>query len=203
MRSFTLVTSESTPASSFAANLASRTLQLVVECPRVWWNSQRCFRRILDCESMYCPWFGLIRIDRVVMRPLEFFPLLVTHVRSYRGFPPLLSLVYRTGSFSESIGFWFFLDVCERPPQYRWRRRWNPCRLTEFRFSAGDVSLGFYPEGCSHDVPGLSCGVVKSSLFPRTFVVPRGRIARVLAVKVSTRLVKVLTSWSCSSDLFP
>ncbi|KAF2611580.1 hypothetical protein F2Q70_00012359 [Brassica cretica] len=39
MRSFTLVTSESSPASSFAANLAPRTLQLVVECPRVWWNS--------------------------------------------------------------------------------------------------------------------------------------------------------------------
>ena len=56
--------------------------------------------------------------------------------------------------------------------------------LSEFRFSAGDGSLGFCPEGRSRDVLGLSCGVVKSSLFPRTFVVPRGRIARVLAVKV-------------------
>ncbi|KAF3583624.1 hypothetical protein F2Q69_00028879 [Brassica cretica] len=35
MRSFMLVTSESSPSSSFAANLAPRTLQLVVECLRV------------------------------------------------------------------------------------------------------------------------------------------------------------------------
>ncbi|KAG5411274.1 hypothetical protein IGI04_007593 [Brassica rapa subsp. trilocularis] len=34
MRSLTLVTSESSPASSFAASLAPKTLQLVVECPR-------------------------------------------------------------------------------------------------------------------------------------------------------------------------
>ncbi|KAF2586512.1 hypothetical protein F2Q70_00037241 [Brassica cretica] len=34
MMSLTLVTSESSPASSFAANLAPKTLQLVVECPR-------------------------------------------------------------------------------------------------------------------------------------------------------------------------
>ncbi|KAF3502732.1 hypothetical protein F2Q69_00040992 [Brassica cretica] len=43
MRSFTLVTSESSPASSFAASLAPNTLQLVVECPRDWWNSQKVF----------------------------------------------------------------------------------------------------------------------------------------------------------------
>ncbi|KAF3549271.1 hypothetical protein DY000_02007090 [Brassica cretica] len=43
MRSLTLVTSESSPASSFAANLAPKTLELVVECPRVWWNSQKVF----------------------------------------------------------------------------------------------------------------------------------------------------------------
>ncbi|KAF3544452.1 hypothetical protein DY000_02009268 [Brassica cretica] len=43
MRSFTLVTSESSPASSFAARLAPKTLQLVVECPRDWWNSQKVF----------------------------------------------------------------------------------------------------------------------------------------------------------------
>ncbi|KAF3489976.1 hypothetical protein F2Q69_00053439 [Brassica cretica] len=34
MRSYMHVTSESSPASSFAANIAPRTLQLVVECPR-------------------------------------------------------------------------------------------------------------------------------------------------------------------------
>ncbi|KAF3554474.1 hypothetical protein F2Q69_00013796 [Brassica cretica] len=43
MRSLTLVTSESSPASSFAADLAPKTLQLVVECPRDWWNSQKVF----------------------------------------------------------------------------------------------------------------------------------------------------------------
>ncbi|KAF3510110.1 hypothetical protein F2Q69_00005364 [Brassica cretica] len=43
MRSLTLVTLESSPASSFAAILAPKTLQLVVECPRVWWNSQKVF----------------------------------------------------------------------------------------------------------------------------------------------------------------
>ncbi|KAF2559220.1 hypothetical protein F2Q68_00014628 [Brassica cretica] len=36
-----LVTSENSPASSFAANLAPKTLQLVVKCPRDWWNSQK------------------------------------------------------------------------------------------------------------------------------------------------------------------
>ncbi|KAF3525211.1 hypothetical protein F2Q69_00045949 [Brassica cretica] len=43
MRYLTLVTSESSLASSFAASLAPNTLQLVVECPRVWWNSQKVF----------------------------------------------------------------------------------------------------------------------------------------------------------------
>ncbi|KAF3567938.1 hypothetical protein DY000_02014317 [Brassica cretica] len=57
--------------------------------------------------------------------------------------------------------------------------------LSEFLFSAGDVSLGFWPEGHSRDVQGLSSGVAKASLFPQTFVVPQGRISRV-----------------CSSDLF-
>ncbi|KAF3562161.1 hypothetical protein DY000_02016051 [Brassica cretica] len=41
MRSLTLVISEGSPASSFAANLAPKTLQLVVESPWDWWNSQK------------------------------------------------------------------------------------------------------------------------------------------------------------------
>ncbi|KAF3499075.1 hypothetical protein F2Q69_00041751 [Brassica cretica] len=49
MRSFTLVTSESSPASSFAASLAPMTLQLVVECPRDWWNLQK---GVLDCPRL-------------------------------------------------------------------------------------------------------------------------------------------------------
>ncbi|KAF2615752.1 hypothetical protein F2Q70_00011456 [Brassica cretica] len=43
MRSLTLVTSESSPASNFAASIAPKTLQLVVVCLRVWWNSQKVF----------------------------------------------------------------------------------------------------------------------------------------------------------------
>ncbi|KAF2544680.1 hypothetical protein F2Q68_00032580 [Brassica cretica] len=57
--------------------------------------------------------------------------------------------------------------------------------LLEFLFSAEDFSLGFWPEGRSRVVPGLSSGVVKSSVFPRTFVVSQEQIARVLAVKVA------------------
>ncbi|KAF2584553.1 hypothetical protein F2Q70_00036479 [Brassica cretica] len=59
MRSFTLVTSESPPASIFAASLAPKTLQLVVECPRDWWNSQKVF-------SSY-PW--LLVHELPVVRP--------------------------------------------------------------------------------------------------------------------------------------
>ncbi|KAF3511292.1 hypothetical protein F2Q69_00009739 [Brassica cretica] len=55
-----------------------------------------------------------------------------------------------------------------------------------------DFSLGFLPEGRSCAAPGLLSGVAKSILFLQTLVVPRGLIARVLAVKVSTCLVKVL-----------
>ncbi|KAF3490470.1 hypothetical protein F2Q69_00053191 [Brassica cretica] len=43
VRSFTLVTSESSPASSFADSLAPKTSQLVVEWPRDWWNLQKVF----------------------------------------------------------------------------------------------------------------------------------------------------------------
>ena len=60
--------------------------------------------------------------------------------------------------------------------------------------------LGSCPEGFSRKVPDLSRGVAKSNLFPQILVVLRGRIARVLVVKVLTCLVKVFTSLSCSSD---
>ncbi|KAF2586509.1 hypothetical protein F2Q70_00037245 [Brassica cretica] len=42
MRSLMLVTSESSPASSFADSLAPKTLQLVVECPRTGGTCRRC-----------------------------------------------------------------------------------------------------------------------------------------------------------------
>ncbi|KAF2590753.1 hypothetical protein F2Q70_00038339 [Brassica cretica] len=54
MRSLTLVTSESFPASSFAANFAPKTLQ-VVECPRVWWNSQKVFSSYLGLRVHVLP----------------------------------------------------------------------------------------------------------------------------------------------------
>ncbi|KAF2612346.1 hypothetical protein F2Q70_00012303 [Brassica cretica] len=58
MRSFTLVTSESSPASSFAASLAPKTLQLVVECPRDWWNSQKLFLFVpIEDFLLFCHWF--------------------------------------------------------------------------------------------------------------------------------------------------
>ncbi|KAF3530083.1 hypothetical protein DY000_02040909 [Brassica cretica] len=58
MRSIMLVTSESSPASSFAGSLGSlapKTLQLVVECPRVWWISQKVFSSYPGLRVMYCP----------------------------------------------------------------------------------------------------------------------------------------------------
>ncbi|KAF2604471.1 hypothetical protein F2Q70_00026240 [Brassica cretica] len=59
MRSFTLVTSESSPASSFAASLAPKTLQLVVECPRDWWNSQKSVKVPPLCLSPRTPYILL------------------------------------------------------------------------------------------------------------------------------------------------
>ncbi|KAF3521109.1 hypothetical protein DY000_02062162 [Brassica cretica] len=75
---------------------------------------------------------GLIRTDHVSelvgvcceWSRFAFRPALP--VRSNRGFPPLPSLAYRTESFLERIGFWPFSDVCQRPPRYRWRHRWDP-----------------------------------------------------------------------------
>ncbi|KAF3562733.1 hypothetical protein DY000_02014751 [Brassica cretica] len=64
MRSFMLVTSESSPASSFAASPSPKTLQLVVECPRDWWNSQKVFslypRLQVHVLPVVWPWFELI-----------------------------------------------------------------------------------------------------------------------------------------------
>ncbi|KAF3548368.1 hypothetical protein DY000_02009270 [Brassica cretica] len=80
---------------------------------------------------------------------------------------------------------------------FRGRRRTFRVSLFDGRFFARVLARRLFPRGSS-----LSSGVAKLSLFPRTLVVPRGRISLVLAVKVSTCLVKVLTSLSCSSDLF-
>ena len=80
MRSFTLVTAECSPASSFAASLAPKILQLVVKCPRVWWNSQKVFF-VVSWIANPCIARGsaLFRVDCVVMRSLKLF-LLVMNV---------------------------------------------------------------------------------------------------------------------------
>ncbi|KAG5410963.1 hypothetical protein IGI04_007282 [Brassica rapa subsp. trilocularis] len=175
MRSFTLVTSERSPASSFAANLAPRTLQLVVESPRVWWNSQKVRGFPLLLSSVYRTESS--RADRRLVllgcTTASSSLLLETSLRSKLTCSTSSTFV----SFARDRGF------------------------LEFCFSAGDVSLGFWPEGLSRDVPSLSSGVAKSSHFPRTFVVPKGRIARVLAVKVSTCLVKVVNIFLNSSSV--
>ncbi|KAF2538646.1 hypothetical protein F2Q70_00017827 [Brassica cretica] len=55
-------------------------------------------------------------------------------VRSNRVFPPLPSLVNRTESFPEQIGFWSFLDVYRRLPWNRWRRRRDPSRRARLQY---------------------------------------------------------------------
>ncbi|KAF2588816.1 hypothetical protein F2Q70_00038693 [Brassica cretica] len=55
MRSLMLVISESSPASNFAASLASKNLLLVVESPRVWWNSQKVFSSYLGLQVHVLP----------------------------------------------------------------------------------------------------------------------------------------------------
>ncbi|KAG5384422.1 hypothetical protein IGI04_035892 [Brassica rapa subsp. trilocularis] len=74
MRSLTLITSESSPASSFAASLAPKTLQLVVEL------AEGVFVIPLIASPCVARGPALIRIDRIVMRPLEIFPLLLLFV---------------------------------------------------------------------------------------------------------------------------
>ncbi|KAF3539154.1 hypothetical protein F2Q69_00021394 [Brassica cretica] len=170
MRSLTLATSESSPASSFAASLAPKTLQLVVECPRVWWNSQKVFSS---------------------------YPGLRVHE---------LPEFYQTESLPEPIGFLFFLDVCQRPLPYRWKRRWDPSRharlhrsLCPFQevegFQSSVSQQGMFRWGfdSKDNVPDLSSGVVKLSFLPRIFVDPRGRTARVLAVKAENIFLNSLS----------
>ncbi|KAF3510419.1 hypothetical protein F2Q69_00006439 [Brassica cretica] len=121
MRSLTLVTSESSPPSTFAASLAPKTLHP-----------------------------ALFRTDCVVMRPLELFPLVMDKFSPSS--LPGLSNGESSRSSETSLG-------------------------SELTGSNSSTSLSL--------AEGLSSGVVKSSLFPRIFVVPRGRIARVRAVKVA------------------
>ncbi|KAF3554473.1 hypothetical protein F2Q69_00013797 [Brassica cretica] len=111
----------------------------------------------------------------------------VANVRFFVSRFPSLS-AFAASDFCLFFGQLLLFEPVERPPQYRWRRRWDPSRHARlhwplFRFSVGDVSLGFCPEGHSRNVPGLSSGVVKSSFLPRIFVDSRGRTARSLPLR--------------------
>ncbi|KAF2551484.1 hypothetical protein F2Q68_00033551 [Brassica cretica] len=72
MRSFTLVISESSPASSFAASLAPKTLHLVVECPRDWWNSQKVLEYHMEfSETFGCVWSSKEVIKVIIGRAMH------------------------------------------------------------------------------------------------------------------------------------
>ncbi|KAF3564583.1 hypothetical protein DY000_02014525 [Brassica cretica] len=64
-----------------------------------------------------------------------------------------------------------------------------------FHVGAGVVSSGFCPDIFPCALPDRSRGVAKSSLLPRIRVVPRGRTARVLAVR--------LTAVTFAAGVFP
>ena len=76
--------------------------------------------------------------------------------------------------------------------------RWRFFRIF-LSHSRGNL-IRVFSVGLSCALPGLSSGVAKSSLLPRTFVVPRGRTALVLVVRVSTCLAREPMSFSCSLD---
>ncbi|KAF3589542.1 hypothetical protein F2Q69_00029130 [Brassica cretica] len=151
---------------------------------------------------------GMVRIDRPALP-----------ARSNRGFPPLLSLVCRTESFPEPIVFMSvdvligvigdiariqvnaFDFVILRILCGRWRTfgvplfdgRFLDRVLTQRSFSSNSRSIEWGSE-------------VES--FPRTLVVPRGWIARVLAVKPalparSNRGFPPLLSLVCRTESFP
>ncbi|KAF3574223.1 hypothetical protein F2Q69_00059799 [Brassica cretica] len=146
MRSLTLVTSESFTASSFAASLAPKPLQLVVEFPRVWWNSQKVFSS---------------------------YPRLRVHVLPEYRFSSSSVIGLSNGESSRAERLLVLLGC-----------------MSESSSVSSETSLGSKLTGSTSStfvslMGGLSSGVVKSSLFPQIFVVPRGWIARVLAVKVA------------------
>ncbi|KAF3548371.1 hypothetical protein DY000_02009273 [Brassica cretica] len=172
MRSFMLVTSESSPASSFAASLAPKTLQLVLECPRDWWNSQkvRLASRLPSLSAFTASELGLLFSQLFLFVLINDFLLFRHRFVERRAFP----------SRSAPGPSWMSVDV--------------------FISIIGDIAriqvdmLDFVILRIFHGrrrtfrilvVPGLSSGLAKSSLFPRILVVPRRRIALVLAVKVA------------------
>ncbi|KAF3543162.1 hypothetical protein DY000_02010150 [Brassica cretica] len=116
MRSFTLVTSESSRASSFAASLAPKTLQLVMECPRDWWNSQK---RISSSSVIGLSNGELSRVNRLLV---------------------LLGCLSTSSSLSleTSIGS---RSTCSTPLSSEAFAGGGG--LSEFPFSMGDFSLGF------------------------------------------------------------
>ncbi|KAF3555654.1 hypothetical protein F2Q69_00015719 [Brassica cretica] len=101
MRSFTLVTSESSPTSSFVANLTPRTLQSVVECPRVWWNSQKVFSSVPSLSAFAASNLGLFFGQLLLFDPVKVFLLFYHWFIEREAFP----------SRSASGSSWMFVSV--------------------------------------------------------------------------------------------
>ncbi|KAG5388432.1 hypothetical protein IGI04_029973 [Brassica rapa subsp. trilocularis] len=200
MRSLTLVTSESSPTSSFAASLAPKTLQLVVECPRDWWNSQkiadiRCLVSGFPSLSAFtASELGLLFSQLLLFVPIGDF-LFFRHWFFERGAFP---------SGSASGPSWMSVDVLVGVVGDITRIQVNVFGFVILRVLCRGRKTFRIPlfDGRFLARVLTGSGLAKSSLFPWILVVPRVRIAWVLAVKVSTCFVKVFTSLSCSSDLF-
>ncbi|KAF3576672.1 hypothetical protein DY000_02031654 [Brassica cretica] len=162
-------------SSSFAADLAPKTLQLVVECPRDWWNSQKVFSSFPSLSAFAASDFGLFFGQLLLFEPVEVFLLFCHWFIEGGAFPR------RTASGSSLMSVSVLLSI------------------------VGDVAgiqvdmLDFIGL-CSVSRPvEWGCEVEFSSADFRRFA---GEDRTVLAVKVSTFFVKVSTSLSCSSDLF-
>ncbi|KAF2558456.1 hypothetical protein F2Q68_00014765 [Brassica cretica] len=84
MRSFMPVTSESSQASSFATSLAPKIFQLVVECPRDWWNSQKVFPSL---SAFTASELGLLFSQLFLFVPIEDFLLFCHWFVERRAFP--------------------------------------------------------------------------------------------------------------------
>ncbi|KAF2596147.1 hypothetical protein F2Q68_00008290 [Brassica cretica] len=132
MRSFTLVTSESSPASSYAASLAPKTLQLVVECPRDWWNSQKLFL-FVPIED-----FLLFRHRFVERRA---FPSRSASDPSWMSVDVLIGIVGDIARIHVDVLDFVILQI------FRGRRRTFRVPLFDGRFFATVSTLRLFPRG--------------------------------------------------------
>ncbi|KAF3539956.1 hypothetical protein F2Q69_00019467 [Brassica cretica] len=144
MRSFTLVTSESSPASSFAASLAPKTLQLVVECPRDWWNSQK--SKKVPVIAIAAPVAGVFALVVVVLAIFFVVRKNKTYSTAAQGPPSVIAGTVTSetrpsnptiitkdlrvakgkkvdSSLTSSVGVFLFVDVVEIPSSDSDRKR--------------------------------------------------------------------------------